>query len=85
MFHTCEGAKKAASALRQLMLDIVSHPLFSRNLLGEASTSSVVPCVEALDTDEDLGSVVCMPQFDDLRFEYSAVIACSATVKQFFG
>ncbi|GJY69821.1 hypothetical protein Tco_0472803 [Tanacetum coccineum] len=68
--HTrAEGAKRHASALRQLMVDIVSHPLSSRNLLGEASTSSVVPCVEALDTDEDLGSVVCMPQFEDLRFE----------------
>ncbi|GJS92845.1 hypothetical protein Tco_0799813 [Tanacetum coccineum] len=38
-------------------------------LLGEASTSSVIPCVEGLDTDEDLGSVVCMPQFEDPRFE----------------
>ncbi|GJR78088.1 hypothetical protein Tco_0148873 [Tanacetum coccineum] len=68
--HTrAEGAKRHASALRQLMVDIVSHPLSSRNLLGEASTSSVVPCVEDLDTDEDLGSVVCMPQFEDPRFE----------------
>ncbi|GJY08783.1 gypsy type transposase [Tanacetum coccineum] len=68
--HTrAEGAKRHASALRQLMVDIVSHPLSSQNLLGEASTSSAVPCVEDLDTDEDLGSVVCMPQFEDPRFE----------------
>ncbi|GJZ29261.1 hypothetical protein Tco_0573908 [Tanacetum coccineum] len=68
--HTrAEGAKKHAAALRQLMVDIVSHPLSSQNLLGEASTSAVAPCVENLDTDEDLGSVVCMPQLEDPRFE----------------
>ncbi|GKB08974.1 hypothetical protein Tco_0837286 [Tanacetum coccineum] len=39
------------------------------NLLGEASTSAVAPCVEDLHTDEDLGSVVCMPQFEDPHFE----------------
>ncbi|GJS23255.1 hypothetical protein Tco_0451887 [Tanacetum coccineum] len=64
-----EGAKKHAAALRQLMVDIVSHPLSSQNLLGEASTSVVISCVEDLDTDEDLGSVVCMPQLEDPRFE----------------
>ncbi|GKB13732.1 hypothetical protein Tco_0847655 [Tanacetum coccineum] len=68
--HTrVEGAKKHAAALRQLMVDIVSHPLSSQNLLGEASTSAVAFCVEDLDTDEDLGSVVCMPQLEDPRFE----------------
>ncbi|GJY64395.1 hypothetical protein Tco_0465855, partial [Tanacetum coccineum] len=68
--HTrAEGAKRHASALRQLMVDIVSHPLSSQNLLGGASTSAVAPCVEDLDTDEDLGSVVCMPQLEDPRFE----------------
>ncbi|GKC42350.1 hypothetical protein Tco_1060072 [Tanacetum coccineum] len=68
--HTrAEGAKKHASALRQLMVDIVSHPLSSQNLLGEASTSAIAPCVEDLDTDEYLGSVVCMPQLEDSRFE----------------
>ncbi|GKE06634.1 hypothetical protein Tco_1398652, partial [Tanacetum coccineum] len=68
--HTrAEGAKRHASALRQLMVDIVSHPLSFENLLGEASTSSVAPCVEDLDTDKDLGSVVCMLQFEDPRFE----------------
>ncbi|GJR67711.1 hypothetical protein Tco_0013776 [Tanacetum coccineum] len=68
--HTrAEGAKKHAAALRQLMVDIVSHPLSSQNLLGQASTSAVISCVEDLDTDEDLGSVVCMPQFEDPRFE----------------
>ncbi|GJX84740.1 hypothetical protein Tco_0335514, partial [Tanacetum coccineum] len=68
--HTrAEGAKKHVAALRQLMVDIVSHPLSSQNLLGEASTSAVVPCVEDLDTDEDLGSVVCMPQLEDICFE----------------
>ncbi|GKG49747.1 hypothetical protein Tco_0518521, partial [Tanacetum coccineum] len=57
--HTrAEGAKKHAAALCQLMVDIVSHPLSSQNLLGEASTSVVISCVEDLDTDEDLGSVV---------------------------
>ncbi|GKA09569.1 hypothetical protein Tco_0688900 [Tanacetum coccineum] len=68
--HTrAEGAKKHAAALRQLMVDIVSHPLSSQNLLGEASTSAVAPFVEDLDTDEDLGSVVCMPKLEDPRFE----------------
>ncbi|GJZ96365.1 hypothetical protein Tco_0668699 [Tanacetum coccineum] len=68
--HTrAEGARRHASALRQLMVDIVSHPLSSQNLLGEASTSAVAPCVEDLDTDEDLGSVVCMPKLEDPRFE----------------
>ncbi|GJW99023.1 hypothetical protein Tco_0180831, partial [Tanacetum coccineum] len=68
--HTrAEGAKRHVAALRQLMVDIVSHPLSSQNLLGEASTSAVAPCVEDLDTDEDLGSVVCMPRFEDSRFE----------------
>ncbi|GKE20236.1 hypothetical protein Tco_1431748, partial [Tanacetum coccineum] len=57
--HTrAEGAKKHAAALCQLMVDIFSHPLSFQNLLGEASTSAVAPCVEDLDTDEDLGSVV---------------------------
>ncbi|GJY74849.1 hypothetical protein Tco_0479280 [Tanacetum coccineum] len=68
--HTrAEGAKRHASALRQLMVDIVSHPLSSQNLLGEASTFAVAPCVKDLDTDEDLGSVVCMPQLEDPLFE----------------
>ncbi|GJZ11024.1 hypothetical protein Tco_0545783, partial [Tanacetum coccineum] len=68
--HTrAEGAKKHAAALRRLMVDIVSHPLSSQNLLGEASTSAVAFCVEDLDTNEDLGSVVCMPQFEDPLFE----------------
>ncbi|GKE93863.1 hypothetical protein Tco_1574958 [Tanacetum coccineum] len=44
--HTrAEGTKKHVAALRQLMVDIVSHPLSSQNLLGEASTSAVAPCV----------------------------------------
>ncbi|GKA02229.1 hypothetical protein Tco_0674894 [Tanacetum coccineum] len=64
-----EGAKKHAAALRQLMVDIISHPLSSQNLVGEASTSAATLSVEDLDTDEDLGSVVCMPQFEDPRFE----------------
>ncbi|GJZ95093.1 hypothetical protein Tco_0667296 [Tanacetum coccineum] len=68
--HTrAEGARKHAAALRQLMVDIISHPLSSQNLIGEASTSAATFFVEDLDTDEDLGSVVCMPQFEDLRFE----------------
>ncbi|GJT74567.1 hypothetical protein Tco_1041292 [Tanacetum coccineum] len=68
--HTrAEGAKKHATALRQLMVDIISHPLSSQNLVGEASTSAATLSVEDLDTDEDLGSVVCMPQFEDPLFE----------------
>ncbi|GJV70449.1 hypothetical protein Tco_1490444 [Tanacetum coccineum] len=68
--HTrAEGARKHAAALRQLMVDIISHPLSSQNLIGEAGTSATTFFVEDLDTDEDLGSVVCMPQFEDLRFE----------------
>ncbi|GJT91876.1 hypothetical protein Tco_1080721 [Tanacetum coccineum] len=68
--HTrAEGARKHAAALRQLMVDIISHPLSSQNLIGEASTSAATFFVEDLDTDEDLGSVVCMPQFEDLHFE----------------
>ncbi|GKA36581.1 gypsy type transposase [Tanacetum coccineum] len=38
-------------------------------LVGEASTSAATLSVEDLDTDEDLGSVVYMPQFKDLRYE----------------
>ncbi|GJR05255.1 hypothetical protein Tco_0528239 [Tanacetum coccineum] len=68
--HTrAEGAKKHAAALRQLMVDIVSHPLSSQNLLGEASTSVVISCVEDLNAYEDLGSVVCMPHLEDPHFE----------------
>ncbi|GJY09718.1 hypothetical protein Tco_0377903 [Tanacetum coccineum] len=68
--HTrAEGAKKHVAALRQLMVDIVSHPLSSQNLLGEASTSAAALSIKDLDTDKDLGSVVCMPQFEDSRFE----------------
>ncbi|GJT41457.1 hypothetical protein Tco_0941322 [Tanacetum coccineum] len=69
VYTRAKGAKRHASALRQLMVYIVSHPLSSQNLLGGASTSAVAPCVEDLDTDEDLGSVVCMLQLEDPRFE----------------
>ncbi|GKD65734.1 hypothetical protein Tco_1307842, partial [Tanacetum coccineum] len=55
--NRAEGARKHATALRRLMVDIVSHPLSSQNLLGEASTSVVAFCVDDLDTDKDLGSV----------------------------
>ncbi|GJV96642.1 hypothetical protein Tco_1548219 [Tanacetum coccineum] len=67
--NRAEGARKHAAALRRLMVDIVSHPLSSQSLLGEASTSAVAFCVDALDTDEDLGSVVYMPHLEDPRFE----------------
>ncbi|GJT76329.1 hypothetical protein Tco_1043054 [Tanacetum coccineum] len=68
--HTrAEGAKKHAAALRQFMVDIISHPLSSQNLVGEASTSAASLFIEDLDTDKDLGSVVCMPRFEDSRFE----------------
>ncbi|GJT01137.1 hypothetical protein Tco_0822306 [Tanacetum coccineum] len=66
--NRAEGARKHAAALRRLMVDIVSHPLSSQNLLGEASTSAVA-FFDDLDTDEDLGSVVCMPHLEDPRFE----------------
>ncbi|GJY56943.1 hypothetical protein Tco_0456058 [Tanacetum coccineum] len=64
-----DRGKKLQQLLCQFNVDIVSHPLSSQNLLGEASTSAVTPRVEDLDTDEDLGSVVCMPQLEDPRFE----------------
>ncbi|GJW86211.1 hypothetical protein Tco_0161551 [Tanacetum coccineum] len=68
--HTrAEGAKKHAAALRQLIVDIVYHPLSSQTLVGEASTSTATLSIEDLDTDEELGSVVCMPHFEDLRCE----------------
>ncbi|GJV46015.1 hypothetical protein Tco_1430551 [Tanacetum coccineum] len=68
--HTrAEGARKHAAALRQLIVDIVSHPLSSQTLVGEASTSAATLPVTDLDTDEDLGSVVCMPLLEDLRYE----------------
>ncbi|GJU95136.1 hypothetical protein Tco_1319892 [Tanacetum coccineum] len=68
--HTrAEGAKNHAAALRQFMVDIISHPLSSQNLVGEASTSAASLFIEDLDTDKDLGSVVCMPRFEDSRFE----------------
>ncbi|GJY36270.1 hypothetical protein Tco_0421648 [Tanacetum coccineum] len=69
--HTrAEGTKKHVVALRQLMVDIVSHPLSSQKLLGVrlALCGYYITC-EDLDTDEDLGSVVCMPQLEDPRFE----------------
>ncbi|GJT56084.1 hypothetical protein Tco_0991138 [Tanacetum coccineum] len=73
MFHTTikpkERKKACHQALRHYGRYSSSHPLSSQNLLGEASTSLVAPCVEDLDTDEDLGSVVCMPQFEDPRFK----------------
>ncbi|GJW32085.1 gypsy type transposase [Tanacetum coccineum] len=68
--NRAEGARKHAAALRRLMVDIVSHPLSSQNLLGEASTSAVAFYVKDLDTDEDLGSVVCMPNLEDPCFEF---------------
>ncbi|GJR06571.1 hypothetical protein Tco_0529555 [Tanacetum coccineum] len=54
--NRAEDARKHAAALRWLMVDIVSHPLSSQNLLGEASTSAVAFCVDDLDTDEDWGT-----------------------------
>ncbi|GKE94495.1 hypothetical protein Tco_1579350, partial [Tanacetum coccineum] len=66
--HTrAEGAKKRVAALQQLIVDIASHPLSSQTLVGEATTSTATLSIEDLDTDEDLGSVVCMPHFEDLR------------------
>ncbi|GKA49038.1 hypothetical protein Tco_0741996 [Tanacetum coccineum] len=68
--NRAEGARKHAAALRRLMVDIVSHPLSSQNLLGEASASAVAFSVDDLDKNEDLGSVVCMPHLEDLHFEF---------------
>ncbi|GKA99610.1 reverse transcriptase domain-containing protein [Tanacetum coccineum] len=51
-------AKKHAAALRQLMVDIVSHHLSSQNLLGEAKSSTFAGCppvVEDLTTDDRFG------------------------------
>ncbi|GJZ10457.1 hypothetical protein Tco_0545216 [Tanacetum coccineum] len=68
--NRAEGARKHAAALRRLMVDIVFSSFVPlQNLLGEASTSAVAFCVEDLDTDEDLGSVVCMPHLEESRFE----------------
>ncbi|GKB54848.1 hypothetical protein Tco_0905601 [Tanacetum coccineum] len=68
--HTrAEGARKHAATLRQLIVDIVSHPLSSQTLVGEASTSAATLPVTDLDTNEDLGSVVCMSLLEDLRYE----------------
>ncbi|GJR37036.1 hypothetical protein Tco_1212720 [Tanacetum coccineum] len=69
VYNRAEGARKHATALRRLMVDIVSHPLPSQNLLGEASTSAVAFCVDDLDTDEDLRSMVCIPHLEVPRFE----------------
>ncbi|GJX47097.1 hypothetical protein Tco_0272287 [Tanacetum coccineum] len=61
--------KAVVAALCQLMVDIISHPLSFQNLVGEARTSAATLSIEDLDTDEDLGRVVCMPQFEDPCFE----------------
>ncbi|GJR78206.1 hypothetical protein Tco_0148991 [Tanacetum coccineum] len=57
------------TGLSKNLLQMHHGSLSSQNLLGQASTSVVISCVEDLDTDEDLVSVVCMPQFEDPRFE----------------
>ncbi|GJU65212.1 hypothetical protein Tco_1247047 [Tanacetum coccineum] len=54
--------------IEQLSVPIY-HADVKANLVGEAGTSAATLSVEDLDTDEDLGSVVCMPQFEDTRFE----------------
>ncbi|GKE50681.1 hypothetical protein Tco_1481939, partial [Tanacetum coccineum] len=60
--HTrAEGAMKHAATLRQLMVDIISYPLSSQNLIGEASTSAATFFVEDLDTDEDLEAWFVFP------------------------
>ncbi|GKD73357.1 hypothetical protein Tco_1331639, partial [Tanacetum coccineum] len=58
-----EGAKKHATALLQLMMDIVSAPLSSQTWVDKASISAASLSVEdyAEDTDEALGSVVSAP------------------------
>ncbi|GKB12308.1 hypothetical protein Tco_0846231 [Tanacetum coccineum] len=55
--------------IEQLSVPIYHADVKAVNLVGEASTSAATLSVEDLDTDEDLGSVVCMPQFEDPRFE----------------
>ncbi|GJZ69552.1 hypothetical protein Tco_0633102 [Tanacetum coccineum] len=62
-----EGAKKHATALRQLMMEIVSEPLSSQTWVGEASISAAPLSVEDYaeeDTDETLGSVVAAPHLE---------------------
>ncbi|GJU92166.1 hypothetical protein Tco_1304589 [Tanacetum coccineum] len=66
-----EGARKHATALRQLMMEIVSNPLSSQTWVGETSTSAAPLSVEDFDeedTDEALGSIVSIPKFEVCRF-----------------
>ncbi|GKD05301.1 hypothetical protein Tco_1180275 [Tanacetum coccineum] len=70
--HSCaEGARKHATALRQLMMEIVSNPLSSQTWVGKTSTSAAPLSIEDFDeedTDEALGSVVAIPKFEAFRF-----------------
>ncbi|GJW26912.1 hypothetical protein Tco_0040723 [Tanacetum coccineum] len=66
-----EGARKHATALRQLMMEIVSNPLSSQTWVGETSTSVAPLSIEDFDeedTDEALGSVVAILKFEAFRF-----------------
>ncbi|GKF42930.1 hypothetical protein Tco_0126272 [Tanacetum coccineum] len=68
--HT-ERAKKHAAALRKLMIDIISDPLSSQTLVGEASTFTAPLSVEDYDeedTDKALGSVIAIPKLEVCRF-----------------
>ncbi|GJY23976.1 hypothetical protein Tco_0397634, partial [Tanacetum coccineum] len=59
-----EGAKKHTTALRKLMIDIVSDPLSSQTWVGEASTSATPLSFENYQEeyiDEALGSIVAIP------------------------
>ncbi|GKE71629.1 hypothetical protein Tco_1529701, partial [Tanacetum coccineum] len=59
------------TALRQLMMEIVSNPLSSQTWVGETSTSAAPLSVEdfdEVDTNEALRSVVAIPKFEACRF-----------------
>ncbi|GJZ90425.1 hypothetical protein Tco_0662352 [Tanacetum coccineum] len=71
VYARAEGAKKHDVALRQLMMEIVSAPLYSQTWVGEASTSVVPLSIEDYDeedTDKAMGSVVVVPKLETCHF-----------------
>ncbi|GJR15828.1 hypothetical protein Tco_0798480 [Tanacetum coccineum] len=78
--HTrAEDAKKYAAALYvQYLLPNHFIPLSkSAHLTHLTHTSQIPIMLMDLDTDEDLGSVVCMPQLKDPRFDNLHVVTAS--------
>ncbi|GKG33728.1 hypothetical protein Tco_0433887, partial [Tanacetum coccineum] len=53
----------------QPCLEQLSVPICHADVNVVVGETSLSFAVENLDTDEDLGSVVCMPQLEDPRFE----------------